>query len=367
MNTEKNVYIQLNNLRKSYASADVIRGLNLGIFQGEFISVVGPSGVGKTTLLRILAGLETSDSGEISLMPDSGYWDPILMVFQDFMLFPHLTVAENIAYGLRSPEFARRLLSAPVSSRENSSQNGASRKYGTRRPLSRKEKSARIQEMVTGYIQEFGLQGLENSYPSRISAGEKQRTALARTMILQPKLLLLDEPFANLDQNRKMNTALFIRNMQKKHQVTTLAVTHDLQEAFAMSDRIGVMLDGDLAQVSDVETLYSRPASREVGEFLGPLNILPPRIWNECRFTEDLPTPGEQNARLLIRSESISAGSDASGKAVITSRRFQGTLIHLEAEILGTKLQIYSLQSRLKPGDRVSLTIHDYVIHKEKS
>lgn len=339
--------ISITNLSKYYSGKPVLTNLSMNLKKGELVSIVGPSGVGKTTLLRILAGLEQADAGDITYTPDTESWKPVIMVFQDFMLFPHITIQKNISYGIESPQFYNRLYPPQP---KKPGQPG--------RMADRKEKRRHIASLTAQYIEQFGLKGLEDKYPAQLSAGQKQRVSLARAMVIRPSLLLLDEPLANLDQNLKMETALFIRKMQQQFGVNILSVTHDLQEAFAMSDRIGVMLHGEILQMSDVETLYRFPVSAEVGRFLGAINVLPEKLWQFCEFPGGAPdSPGN----ILVRAESLEFVSDEAGPGRIRNKRFQGTLIHLECEVAENLLVAYSLLSKLSPGERVRIVIRDFV------
>ncbi|MGI9256250.1 MAG: ABC transporter ATP-binding protein [Salinispira sp.] len=378
--------ISIKNLGKSYSNKAVLKNLSMNLRKGELVSIVGPSGVGKTTLLRILSGMEQEYDGDISYTPDDYSWKPVIMVFQDFMLFPHITVRKNIGYGIESQQFYARLF--PEQDEKNVLKRMA--------PAFRRRKRQRIAELTGQYVEQFGLRGLEHKYPSQLSAGQRQRVSLARAMLIRPSLLLLDEPFANLDQNLKMETALFIRRMQQQFGVSILAVTHDLQEAFAMSDRIGVMLHGAIPQISDVETLYRFPVNAEVGRFLGAINVLPEGLWQFCEFPTGSPAGGGTSAlgaggagadnetgalgagsagagssgnaaksqnenSILVRAESVELIPDTRGHGIVRAKRFQGTLIHLEIEIADTTITSYRLSSDIGNGERVRIIIRDFV------
>lgn len=341
--------ITVSNLEKSYGGKPVLRNLSMSLKKGELVSIVGPSGVGKTTLLRILAGLEQADGGKIDYAPNAESWKPTIMVFQDFMLFPHINIRKNIAYGIESPRFYERLFPEHAKGGKPFS------------PAFRRTKRAQIEALGNEYVESFGLLGLEDKYPAQLSAGQKQRVSLARAMVIRPSLLLLDEPFANLDQNLKMETALFIRDMQQRFGVSILAVTHDQQEAFAMSDRVGVMLHGEILQMSDVETLYRFPVNAEVGAFLGAINVLPSRLYPLCEFCGQAPASVSPGASILVRAESVELLPDEGGPGLVKQKRFQGTLIHLEIELGGSSLVAYSLSPDLAPGQRVRVCIRDFV------
>ncbi len=351
--------------------------------------------------------MEQEYDGDISYTPHDHSWRPVIMVFQDFMLFPHITVRKNIGYGIESQQFYARLF--PEQDEKQFLKRMA--------PAFRRRKRQRIAELTGQYVEQFGLRGLEHKYPSQLSAGQRQRVSLARAMLIRPSLLLLDEPFANLDQNLKMETALFIRRMQQQFGVSILAVTHDLQEAFAMSDRIGVMLHGAIPQISDVETLYRFPVNAEVGRFLGAINVLPEGLWQFCEFPTGNPAGGagggtgagsagadnetgalgagggtgagsagadnetgalgagsgssagssgnaakSQNENsILVRAESVELIPDTRGHGIVRAKRFQGTLIHLEIEIADTTITSYRLSSDIGNGERVRIIIRDFV------
>ncbi len=227
--------VELQGITKSYGDNTVLDSVDLSIKDNEFVSLIGPSGVGKTTLLKILAGMETRDSGIIRFSEDPGKDRPVIMVFQDFALFPHMSIVENVSYGLKV--------------------------RGMKKPL-RLSKAMEILDW-------FGIGAKALDYPARLSAGQKQRAAIARALIVEPMILLLDEPFANLDKNLKGETARFIRDTQQSFGTTTVMVTHDQDEAFAVSDRVGVIIGGTIRQFDHPDNLITSPADRETAEFLG--------------------------------------------------------------------------------------------------
>ncbi|MDF1566599.1 MAG: ABC transporter ATP-binding protein [Spirochaetaceae bacterium] len=232
--------VDIRGLSKRFGENEVLDSVSLRINDGEFISLIGPSGVGKTTLLKILADLETPNSGMIRFSEPPSKARPVIMVFQDFALFPHMNIAENIGYGLKV------------------------------RGVHKKHRMPKVKTMLDW----FGLSDKAHDYPAHISAGQKQRAAIARALIVEPMILLLDEPFANLDKNLKGETAEFIRRTQKSFDITTVMVTHDQEEAFSVSDRIGVLIGGVLKQYASPEVLVSSPADPDVARFLGQGNAL---------------------------------------------------------------------------------------------
>jgi iron(III) transport system ATP-binding protein len=222
-----------------------VDGTSLEIGDGELFTLLGPSGCGKTTLLRLMAGFYTPDGGEIwfgerqvdGLRP---YERNIGMVFQNYALWPHMTVRANVAYGLKL----------------------------------RKLDSATIAERVATGLHKVNLAGLELRYPGQLSGGQQQRVALARALVLNPDILLLDEPLSNLDAKIRIQVRAEIRKLQKDLGITTVYVTHDQEEALSLSDRVAVMRDGRVLQVAPPKELYERPVGRFVADFVGTNNFL---------------------------------------------------------------------------------------------
>src|SRR6476620_9902089 len=229
---------------KKFGGFRAVDRLSLDIGAGEFFALLGPSGCGKTTLLRMLAGFEAPDEGRILLGGnDIGqvlpHQRPINMMFQNYALFPHLTVRNNIAFGLK------------------------------RAGMSRSKIDARVAELVAL----VKLEGLEQRKPDQLSGGQRQRVALARSLARQPQVLLLDEPLAALDKKLRESTQLELMELQRRLGMTFIIVTHDQEEAMTVASRIGVMDDGRLEQVATPRELYEAPASRWVAEFVGDINI----------------------------------------------------------------------------------------------
>jgi len=236
--------LELTNVTKRFGSVTAVDNVGLQIHSGEIFSLLGPSGCGKTTLLRIVAGLETVDQGEV-LIDDSvvndvpPYRRDCSIVFQQLALFPHLTVAKNIAFGLE------------------------------RRKLPREEINTRIAEM----LKLMRLEGLENRRPQQLSGGQQQRVALARSLVLKPKILLLDEPLASLDRKLRKEMQIELRRIQKKVKTTFLYVTHDQKVALSLSDRIGVMHNGEVVQIGKAREIYELPRKSFIASFMGAVNI----------------------------------------------------------------------------------------------
>jgi len=237
--------IELRQVLKRFGAVTPVDGASLEIGDGELFTLLGPSGCGKTTLLRLMAGFYTPDGGEIwfgerrvdGLRP---YERNIGMVFQNYALWPHMTVRANIAYGLKL------------------------RKLG----------ATTIAERVAAGLGKVNLAGLELRYPGQLSGGQQQRVALARALVLNPDILLLDEPLSNLDAKIRVQVRAEIRKLQKDLGITTVYVTHDQEEALSLSDRVAVMRDGRVLQVAPPKELYERPVGRFVADFVGTNNFL---------------------------------------------------------------------------------------------
>lgn len=243
--------VRLDELRKTYDDVVAVDHLCLTVHNGEFFSLLGPSGCGKSTTLRLVAGLETPTAGrlwfgdqDVTQLPP--YRRHIGMVFQNYALFPHLNVRENVAYGLRAQRTPRRDIGA----------------------------------LVDNALHRVELDGYAERGISELSGGQQQRVALARSLVLSPQLFLLDEPLSNLDAALRVSTRAEMRRFQRKEGITTVYVTHDQDEALALSDRIAVMRSGRLQQVGTPQELYNQPANAFVATFLGRANLAPVTVVN---------------------------------------------------------------------------------------
>ena len=238
--------VQLINLKKRYLEVEALKQFTLEIQSGELFTLLGPSGCGKTTLLRTIAGFNRQDSGnimidglEIDNLP--AYRRDIGMVFQDYAIFPHMSVEDNIAFGLRNRE---------VSGQE-------------------------MKTRVSKALETVQLSGLEKRMPNELSGGQQQRVGLARSLVIQPKILLMDEPLSNLDAKLRIELREDIRQIQKNLGTTTIYVTHDQEEALVISDRICVMRSGQMVQVGTPWEIYNKPVDHFVASFVGNMIFLP--------------------------------------------------------------------------------------------
>jgi spermidine/putrescine transport system ATP-binding protein len=251
--TEKPTMIEFRDVHKYYGDYHALRGITGTIRAGEFFSLLGPSGCGKTTLLRTIAGFEGISSGAV-LIDDKNMAGvpanqrPTNMVFQSYAIFPHMSVAENVGFGLR------------------------------RDARSNADKVKAVEEA----LEMVGLKGFGARAAHALSGGQRQRVALARALILKPKVLLLDEPLSALDKKMREHMQVELIRLQRQVGITFILVTHDQEEALVMSDRIAVMFDGEIAQLADPETLYRRPSSKKVADFIGTMNFLPAKITSEA-------------------------------------------------------------------------------------
>lgn len=237
--------IEIRNVDKNFGTFRALDTLNATIGEGEFFSLLGPSGCGKTTLLRMIGGFDDPSSGEIliggrSMAGIPPNLRPTNMVFQSYAIFPHLNVAENIAYGLK------------------------------RLRLGRAEEEKRVKEALV----QVELSELGPRMGNQLSGGQRQRVALARALVMRPKVLLLDEPLSALDKNLREQMQVELRHLQRQIGITFVLVTHDQYEALSMSDRIAVMFGGQIAQIAEPKEIYQNPATRQVADFLGGMNFL---------------------------------------------------------------------------------------------
>lgn len=316
--------IHIKKLHKAFGELEVLKGIDLEIKAGEVVCIIGPSGSGKSTVLRCINRLETPTSGTV-IVDGHDIMDPATdintvrteagMVFQQFNLFPHMTVLDNVTLG-------------PIKVRKVNPEEARHLGYDL--------------------LAKVGLAAKAENYPDQLSGGQKQRVAIARAMVVEPDLLLLDEPFANLDRNLKLETALFIRSTQRNFGITTICVTHDLQEALAMSDRIGVMLGGRLRQYAPPLEVYRHPVDMDTARFLGPVNTITPDLARMLGITA-----------CWLRPEALRLRPDPDGPGAVTAMHFAGHFLAYTVRVLDQDLTVYTLEPVAQPGERVSLSISD--------
>lgn len=339
------VTIKLENIVKKYGKNTIIPGLNLEIKESEFFTLLGPSGCGKTTLLRMVAGFNSIEGGTISFNDKVINSIPpnkrnVGMVFQNYAIFPHMSVFKNVAYGLTN----------------------------------RKIPKAEQEKLVNEVLEEVKISNLRDRMPENMSGGQQQRIALARALVIKPDVLLMDEPLSNLDAKLRIEMRDVIRNLQKNCGITTIYVTHDQEEAMAVSDRIAVMKDGIIQQVGTPRSIYHRPANLFVANFIGSTNILSGTAKPENDvivggYTVSVPTmklsgPEEIPVKLSVRPEELLiVDNDDNGiSGVVLESTFLGGMTHYLVKLEnGDEVKIIQESSEtdyLHNGDNIKLAIN---------
>jgi iron(III) transport system ATP-binding protein len=326
--------VRLENIGKRYGDLWAARDVNLEVATGEFFTLLGPSGCGKTTLLRIIAGFTAPDHGTVFLedrpMNDVPPWRrDVGMVFQNYALWPHMTVFENVAFGLRERRISR----------------------------------AEIKTRVAAALDRVGLTATERRRPSQLSGGQQQRVALARTLVIQPRVLLLDEPLSNLDAKLRTEMCIELLKLQRDLGITTVYVTHDQEEALALSTRIAVMNAGKVVQEGSPREIYESPQSRFVAGFVGKSNLFCGTIQHVNEQTAEIQTiegfnikaflgavrnetsPGKR-ITIYIRPEAIALTPIGDGcsepnrlNGKVTASAYHGSLIEYEVDVHGKSLR----------------------------
>jgi len=349
--------VSIRGLRKRYGDVAAVDGLDLEVKPGELVALLGPSGCGKTTTLRVVAGFLAPDSGEV-WVGDRCLSSPATvipperrrmgMIFQSYALWPHMTVAQNVGYGLRF------------------SKDG-------RRGVPRSERDGKVTEM----LRVVQLAGYEQRYPGELSGGQQQRVAVARALVVEPEILLLDEPLSNLDASLREEMRFEIRRLHETFGITTLYVTHDQSEAMVISDRVAVLDQGRVAQIGTAEELFERPRTRFVAEFIGKTNLIegtaersdifvrgPLRL----RVFDANLTPGP--VVLSIRPHQIALGPaslappSSAGenvlRATVLRASYLGDAVDYQVQLDGGDLVLRvagPVTRRFRPGDAVALTV----------
>ncbi|WP_394338681.1 ABC transporter ATP-binding protein [Haloprofundus halophilus] len=335
--------LELDGVFKRFGDKTVIEDLSLAVEEGEILTLLGPSGCGKTTTLRLVAGLERPDEGEIRLDGDvvsgnGSFRSPerrgVGVVFQEFALFPHLTAGENVAFGLKEWDDA--------------------------------DREARVNEL----LDLVDLSAQRDSYPDELSGGQQQRVALARSLAPEPAVLLLDEPFSNLDVDLRVRMREEVRRILKAAGVTAVSVTHDQEEAMSMSDRVAVVNAGRIEQIGRPERVFQHPESRFVAGFLGHASFLGGTVGRDAVSTAIGDVPRERihglapeyegsAIELLVRPDDLEATPDPDGDGVVSSRRYLGPTALYEIELdSGEAVScMHNHDVHLDRGERVALSL----------
>ena len=343
---QENIIIALKNITVEFDGEKVLDDLSLTIRDGEFVTLLGSSGCGKTTTLRIIAGFLEPDSGELFLNGKNMHGVPphkreVNTIFQRYALFPHYNVYENIAYGLRV----------------------------------RKVPEAEIRERVTEMLRLVNLQGFEKRGVSRLSGGQQQRVAIARALVLRPKVLLLDEPLAALDLKLRKDMQNELKNIQKQMGITFIFVTHDQEEALSMSDTVVVMNEGKIQQIGSPIDIYNEPQNAFVADFIGESNIIDGVMKADYQASFAGHTfscldagfePGEE-VDVVIRPEDVDIVAPEKGmlQGTVTSVTFLGVHFEIIVDIHGFKWMIQTTDEH-KVDEKVGLFIEPDAIHVMK-
>jgi iron(III) transport system ATP-binding protein len=329
--------LRVDALEKAFGTTRAVAGVTLEVHAGEVVALLGPSGCGKTTLLRLIAGLERPDAGTIVLgdrtVSGGGTWVPperrrVGLVFQEWALFPHLDVLGNIAFGLS------------------------------------KDDQARARELLAL----VHLDGLGDRLPHELSGGQQQRVALARALAPRPDLLLLDEPFSNLDAQLRAAVRADVREVLRVTGTTAVLVTHDQEEALSVADRVAVMIEGTICQTGSPFEIYAHPSHPTVARLVGEANLVPALVASgigTCALGS-FPAPGIPDGRIdaLIRPEALRPIPDPSGPATIVDIEFYGhdQLVRCDADGLRVDVRLTGPHPEFTRGSRVRLDIEGPVI-----
>ncbi len=336
--------IELSGIKKRFGEFTALQGIDLSIHQGELVALLGPSGSGKTTLLRIIAGLEWPDAGSLLLNGESSIERgarerQIGFVFQHYALFRHMTVFENVAFGLRV------------------------------RPRKQRPAESEIQDRVNKLLALVQIAGMAQRFPSQLSGGQRQRVALARALAIEPRVLLLDEPFGALDAKVRKELRRWLRRLHDELGMTTVFVTHDQEEALELSDRVVVMGQGRIEQIGTPEEVYASPRNPFVYRFLGQVNEIAGRIHNGVVVQpnvaiDDLDNPEgrEGDVLLYVRPHDVEVTPQREGAATVRFVGSAGPVVRLEFELddiaslveAEMPREAYAL-TRLQLGDRATL------------
>ena len=353
---EKNeYYVEVKDLVKEFRDPSgsvvlAVNGVSFGVRKGEMVTLLGPSGCGKTTTLRLIGGFEIPTAGRVYIdgVDVTDYPPnrrPTGMVFQSYALFPHMTVFDNIAYGLRNKRFSQ----------------------------------SEVEKKVYEILEIVNLHGLEKRYPGQLSGGQQQRVALARSLVVEPKVLLLDEPLSNLDAKLREQMRVELKKIQKKIGITGIYVTHDQLEAMTLSDRVIVMKDGKIVQMDTPEALYRFPANKFVANFIGKANFIEGRISSVQDNSCEVVLPNGRKARIelrdarkfgvdelvlvVMRPEGIGFSNSKEGLLAgeVITRIYTGAMasfeVKVEGEIFTVDVQNPNFNELPDVGDKVWLSV----------
>ena len=319
--SERKIKLQIKDMTKKYDNGDGVEHINLDIYEGEIVTFLGPSGCGKTTILRTIGGFLDVTSGDITVdgqsiigMPPEKR--PTAMVFQSYNLWPHMTIYENLAFGLKL----------------------------------RKVPKAEINADVKKYLDLVSMPGCEKKYPGQLSGGQQQRIATARSLMLKPSLLLLDEPFSALDAKIRQQMREELKKIQQDLGITVIFVTHDQEEAMSLSHRIVVMNKGKFEQTGTPAEIYDKPATLHVASFIGEMNFLK-----------------KDGKTIAVRPEdlTVTEGSGGQFDATVRTVMLLGHYVVMTAQHGDDVIKCYinrELSEKLKEGDRVSLTVGKHTV-----
>lgn len=334
--------LEIKNIEMSFSNENVLNNINLDIFENEFVTLLGPSGCGKTTLLNIIGGFIKQKSGDVLLYGDSlnnipPYKREVNTVFQNYSLFPHLNVFDNIAFGLRNKKVDEKVI---------------------------KEEVAKVLKLVK-------LTGYEKRNIKELSGGQKQRVAIARAVINKPKVLLLDEPLSALDLKLRQDMQYELKDLQKSLGITFVFVTHDQEEALTMSDKIVVMKDGDILQIGTPEEVYNNPQNYFVANFIGESNIIKSVVRDNSVSVMDkeykIDTTGfneSEIVELVVRPEDIYVVDKEHGfiNGIVDDVTFKG--VHYEIIVLvGEKEFVIHSLKHPEIGSEIGMVFHQEDVH----
>ena len=348
MTTSSSLALRISDLHCSYAGVDILTGLDLDLGKNEILCLLGPSGCGKTTTLKLIAGLlpptqgsieingHVVDNRDLNVAPEKRN---VGMIFQDYALFPHLTVTDNVLFS----------------------------QY--------KQNKAKQKETLDYVLKLVNLTEFADRYPHQLSGGQQQRVAIARALANSPELLLLDEPFSNIDSQVRHHLIEEMRSLLKSHNMSAIFVTHSKEEAFAFADRLAVFHQGKIEQLGTPSELYNRPATRFVADFLGKVNYLDAVVVDEYSVSTALGVISSKqkliaavgaHKLLAIRPQQLKLALSEQGSATITQQQFLGMTTHCTitvAEEPAIELSV-SMQQPMVIGDVVSVTVdsHDLVL-----